>query len=186
MKHTRHPRQQGVSLIECVAALGIVGGTLHLALPAMQETVQSARLSAAAQDLLDDLQLARIEAIKRNRRVALCKSADRVQCNDDGGWDQGWLVFHDENNNGRADAGEEVIRRHEPLARDLRARGNQTVDDYISYTPLGATRSRAGAFQAGTLTVCRPSLASSVSRQVIINAVGRPRTQRTTVPSCPA
>jgi type IV fimbrial biogenesis protein FimT len=184
MTHTRHSRQLGVSLIECVAALGIAGGTLHLALPSLQEMVQSARLSAATQDLFDDLQLARIEAIKRNRRVALCKSVDRVQCNADGGWDQGWMVFHDENNNGRADAGEEVIRRHEPLARDLRARGNQTVDDYISYTPLGATKSRNGAFQAGTLTVCSPSLGTTAARQVIVNAVGRPRTQRANVPRC--
>jgi type IV fimbrial biogenesis protein FimT len=186
MKHTRRARQQGISLVECVAALGILGGALHVALPALQETVQSARLSAAAQDLLDDLQLARIEAIKSNLRVALCKSGDGVRCNDGGGWDQGWIVFHDENNNGQADAGEQVVRRHEPLAGDLRARGNQTVDDYISYTALGATKSRTGAFQAGTLTVCRLSGGTTVSRQVIVNAVGRPRAQRTTVPSCDA
>jgi type IV fimbrial biogenesis protein FimT len=186
MKHGRLCPQRGLSLIESVVALGIAAGALGAALPAMQDFVQAASLSAASDELLADFQLARSEALKRNRRVALCKSADSLRCTAAGGWEQGWIVFHDENNNGRADAGEEVIRRRESLRGDLRARGNQPVADYVSYTALGVTKSRNGAFQAGTLTVCRVSALPGEGRQLIVNAVGRPRIQRATVASCDA
>lgn len=186
MEHTRPPSQRGVTLIESVVTLGIVAGALHVALPAFSDLLQNTTLAAASQDLLIDLHLARVEALKRNRRVALCKSPDGLQCTKAGGWEQGWLVFHDENNNGRLDAGEELIARHEALAGALRLRGNQPVANYISYTPLGASKFTGGGFQAGTLTLCRVSPGATPSREVILNAIGRPRVQKATVPSCDA
>ena len=63
-------------------------------------------------------------------------------------------------------------------------RGNQSVASYVSYTALGATRLKGGGFQAGTLTVCRRSGVPTPARQVILNALGRPRVQRATVASC--
>src|SRR4051812_15196908 len=104
--------QQGISLIESVVTLGLVAGALRLAVPPLHEFAQSARLAAASDDLVGDLQLARSDALKRNRRVAMCKSADGLHCSAAGGWEQGWIVFHDPNNNARLEAGEEVIRRH--------------------------------------------------------------------------
>lgn len=173
-----------MSLTECVAALGIVGGTLHLAVPALHETIQSTRLAAASQDLLGDLHLARSEAIRRNRRAAVCKSADGATCSRDAGWEQGWVVFHDENNNGLLEPGEDVIRRHEAMPEGLRARGNQPIANYVSYTPLGTTKFTGGGFQAGTFTVCRVSGGEAPARQVIVNSVGRPRVQRATLQEC--
>lgn len=176
--------QRGVSLLESVVTLGLVAGTLQMAAPAFSDYLDATRLSAASQELYSDLQLARIEAIKRNRRVALCKSADARSCASEGGWEQGWILFHDENNNGQADAGEEVIARHAALPEGLRAHGNQPVDEYISYTPLGATRSRSGALQAGTVTVCRFSGTTSATRELVINVMGRPRVQKGTAANC--
>ena len=186
MEHPRRTAQQGASLIEVVVTLAIVAGALQVGLPAFDEWLHNASLSAASQDLLMDLHVARVEALKRNRRVALCKSADGQRCEDTGGWEQGWIVFHDENNNGRIDAGEELISRREPLSPALRLRGNQNVASYVSYTALGATRLKGGGFQAGTLTLCRVSGVPTAARQVILNAVGRPRVQRATVASCDA
>lgn len=177
-------RQRGASLVEGIVAVGIVGGSLHLALPALQDMTQAARLSAASQALLSDLQLARSEAVRRNRKVSACKSPDGESCGTAGGWEQGWILFQDENGNGRRDAEDEILQRHEALAGGMRARGNQTVADYVSYTPLGVSTSRTGAFQAGTLTVCRASAEPTDSRQVIVNAMGRPRVQRGVVASC--
>jgi len=186
MEHAHRPLQQGASLIEVVVTLAIVAGTLQMAWPGFEDMLHNAALSAASQDLLMDLHLARTEALKRNRRVALCKSDDGLHCANAGGWEQGWIVFHDENNNGKLDADEERILRHEPLKPELRLRGNQSVASYVSYTALGATKLKGGAFQAGTLTLCRVSGTPTAARQVILNAVGRPRVQRATVPSCDA
>jgi type IV fimbrial biogenesis protein FimT len=184
MRHATRSFQHGLSLVESVVTMGVVAGALQLALPALDDMLQATALSSASQDLLMDLHLARAEALKRNRRVAMCKSADGVQCTAAGGWEQGWLVFHDENNNGTLDPGEERIARREALASALRLRGNQPVANYISYTPLGATRFTGGGFQAGTLTLCRSSPAPTPARQVILNAVGRPRVDKGTVASC--
>jgi type IV fimbrial biogenesis protein FimT len=54
----------------------------------------------------------------------------------------------------------------------------------VSFEPSGATRTVGGAFQAGTLTLCRQSVASNEARQIILNAVGRPRVQRLEIASC--
>ena len=184
MRHATPFPQRGLSLVESVVTLGVVAGALQVAIPAVGDLVQASVLAGTAQDLLTDLHLARSEALKRNRRVALCKSADGVQCTRTGGWEQGWIVFQDENNNGVLESGEERIARREPLSTALRLRGNTPVSSYISYTPLGTTQSTGGAFQAGTLTLCRASPAETPARQVILNAVGRPRLQKGTVASC--
>jgi type IV fimbrial biogenesis protein FimT len=184
MDRARRWLQQGLSLVETVVTLGVLAATLQLAAPALGDMLQNAALTAASQDLLMDLHLARSEALKRNRRVAICKSFNGVQCASAGGWEQGWIVFHDENNSGTIDPGEEVIARHEPLKSMLRARGNQSVANYVSYSPIGTTRLTTGAFQAGTLTICRRSALATPAREVIVNSVGRPRLQKATVASC--
>lgn len=165
-------------------AVGIAAGALRMALPSLEGMVQSARLAGASQDLLMDLHRARTEALKRNRRVALCKSANGEQCTTAGDWDQGWITFHDDNGNGRRDAGEERVGAHEPLPPALRLRGNQPVANYVSYTPLGSTKLTTGGFQAGTLTLCLRSVGPGEAREVILNVVGRPRLQKARVASC--
>lgn len=177
-------KQHGISLVESVVTLAVLAASLQFALPAAQDWMQAVDLAAASQEFYSDLQFARVEAIRRNGRVALCKSVDGATCIGQGGWEQGWMVFHDVNNNGRADPGEDVVRRREALGSGLRVRGNQSVADYISYTPMGGTRSRTGAFQAGTVVVCRFSGAPTPSREVVINAMGRPRVQRATAATC--
>ena len=176
--------QQGISLVESVVTLGIVATTLQFAAPAMGDLLQNAALNAASQDLLADLHLARSEALKRNRRVAICKSFDGLRCTTAGGWDQGWIVFHDGNNNGKIDPDEEVIARREALRATLSVRGNQPVAHFVSYAPVGTTRLTGGGFQAGTITVCRRGATGADAREVIVNAVGRPRVQKATVASC--
>jgi len=184
MDHAWRSLQKGLSLIESLVTLGIVAATMQLAVPAMGDLLQNAALNGASQDLLMDLHLARSEALKRNRRVAICKSFDGVRCTTSGGWEQGWIVFHDEDNSGTLDAGEEVIAHHEALKPVFSVRGNSPVAHYVSYSPIGITRFTSGGFQAGTITVCRRSEGSTDAREVIVNPMGRPRVQKATVTSC--
>lgn len=184
MEHKPACRQRGATLTELTVGLGIVAGAAGLAAPPLHDFLQASALTAASSELLVDLHLARSEALKRNRRVAMCKSPDGLQCAAQGGWEQGWIVFQDENNNGAFDAGEEKVAAHGALQPGMRLTGNQHVAQYISFNPLGAAKLTGGGFQAGTLTLCRASAGPTPSRQVILNAVGRPRLQRTTLPAC--
>ena len=101
------------------------------------------------------LHLARNEAIKRNGRVVLCKTTDGIHCAASGGWEQGWIVFHDVNNNSLREESEQIIQHQIALSGSLRMTGNTPVARYVSYGPMGGTQLVGGAFQAGTLTLCQ-------------------------------
>jgi type IV fimbrial biogenesis protein FimT len=53
---------------------------LGVGVRSMSEFIKNSRLAAHTNDLLTSLHLARTEAIKRNARVTLCKSADAAIC----------------------------------------------------------------------------------------------------------
>ena len=163
----------------------MVAVLLAVAVPSFQATLASSRLSAASNTFLASLYLARSEAVKRNGRAVLCKSPDGANCTTSGHWDQGWIVFHDADNDAALDAGEDMILRVEALAVGLSMRGNGPVANYVSYSPTGATQYVSGAFQAGTVTVCQVSAAEGESREIILSATGRPRVQKSTVGACP-
>lgn len=177
-------RQTGFTLMEALATLAVLVCVFGLAAPAAQDAIQEARLSALTGDLLQHLRLARSEALKRNARVALCRSADGLTCAEAGGWHQGWILFEDSNNSGLRDAEEPLLQRVDRLPPDLRLTGNGPVDRYVSYDAFGMTRLTSGAFQAGSFTLCRVSAGVIEARQIIVNAGGRPRVQKVLVASC--
>ena len=114
----------------------------------------------------------------------MCKTADGVACTSNGGWEQGWILFHDRNNNAVLDAGEEVVQQQGPASTGIRLRGNSPVANYVSYTPTGTAKLTSGAFQAGTFTLCAESAASSNVRQIVLSGTGRARAQKGTSRDC--
>lgn len=175
----------GFTLIELLVVLALVVMLQSLAAPALSGMVHSMRLTTAVNALFSSLLLARSEAIKRNSRAVVCKSATGNACITTGGWEQGWIVFHDANNNASLDAGEAVLSRNQALPQPIRLTGNGPMISYVSYTSMGTTRYASGAFQAGTLTVCPESAARVEARQIVISSAGRPRTVKTRVAHCP-
>jgi type IV fimbrial biogenesis protein FimT len=179
-----HRMASGFTLVEMLVVLAISTALMTIAVPAMGAFVKSVRLSSASNTFLSGVYFARSEAIKRNSRVVICKSADGMSCAGNGGWEQGWIVFHDANNNGLHDSSEVILRREAKLASSMRLKGNLNVARYVSFAPTGATRLLNGGFQAGTLTLCNQSLDETEAHQIVLNAAGRPRVQKTTVGFC--
>ena len=180
-----HVRTRGHTLVELMVVLLLLAILVAVAIPSFKGMIRSIRLASASNDMVAGLLAARSEAAKRRVRVALCKSHDALQCATEGGWEQGWIVFHDTNNDGLRQSSEPVLQRVEPLPSGWRVQGNQNVARYISYDPPGGTQMVSGAFQAGTITICPVSSGPTEARQLVINATGRPRVQKVTVPSCP-
>ena len=174
----------GFTLIELMVVVALVAILQTLAAPAFSSMVNSMRLSTAVNSLFSSLLLARSEAIKRNARAVVCKSVTGDACVTSGGWEQGWIVFHDANNNAAVDAGEVLLLRQQALPSSIRFTGNAPVASYVSYTPMGTTSYTSGAFQAGTLTVCGASASAVEARQIVISSAGRPRTVKTMVQDC--
>ena len=186
MRMAMQSRCAGFTLIELLMVVALAATLLSLAVPALGNMANSIRLTAAVNALFSSLLLARSEAIKRNSRAVVCKSASGDACITTGGWEQGWIVFHDANNNASLDTGEAVLSHQQAFAGSMRFTGNGPLTSYVSFTPMGWTRYTSGAFQAGTLTVCAESTTRADARQIVISSTGRPRTVRTTVDNCPS
>lgn len=177
-------KNRGVTLVELLVAVAVLGVLLMVAVPSFTAMIVNNRLKGYANAMVSTLQLARSEAIKRNKRVALCKSSNGTSCA--GNWQDGWIIFVDTNNNGTADAGEDIIHRINALATGYTLSGNTNIANYVSYTPQGVTQLTTNAMQSGTFTLCPPAPAGGRFRLVVISTTGRPRIETTadTVP-CP-
>ena len=107
------PRQaHGVTLLEMLMVMTIVGILLAVGIPSYQYVTNSNRIAAEVNGLVGDLQFARSEAIKEGLPVTVCVSTDGATCVAGLGntaWNTGWIVYSDLNNNGAPDAGE-VLR----------------------------------------------------------------------------
>lgn len=172
----------GFSLIELLIALSIFGLAVLAAGPSYRHWIAAQQLANHAHFLAGMLNQARSEAIKSGYRVNLCKSRDRQRCADDGsGWESGWILYVDENQDGEIGDDEPVIRREGPPGNDITVRGNRPVADYVSYTSLGHARMLSGALQMGTFIVCKPG---QDELHVVLANSGRARVQPTTQP-CP-
>lgn len=104
-------RQRGFTLTELLVVSAIVAILLGIAIPSYRYVTTSYRMSAEANGLLGDLQLARSEALTEGNGVTVCVSSDGVSCTGGGGdWAPGWIVFSDPNSNATVDGGERLIK----------------------------------------------------------------------------
>ncbi len=176
--------QSGVTLIETLVVMLVIAALLSIAMPGLASIASNGQLTSATNDLVSSLHLARSEAIKRNGRAVVCKSADGLACAANGDWQQGWLVFHDDNNNASVDASETIVMVHPGLPAGYQITGNRWVARYISYTPSGSATTTTGVLQIGTVTLCHTSGTQARARQIVISVTGRPRTVKLPGSSC--
>lgn len=177
-------RRRGLSLVELLVTIAVIGVLTGIAVPSFAAMVQSAQLGSASSAFVSSLRLARSQAIKSSSRVALCKSADGRQCATSGGWEAGWLVFHDPDADGQVSEGETVIQRMDALATGVVMTGNQPVARVITFTGSGVPRTAAGGLLAGTVTLCHRSADAGPAHRIVLASGGRPRVQKATVEQC--
>ncbi len=167
---------QGFTFIEIMIAAVVFALLPTLALPAYRDWIAAQQLANHAHFFADTLDVARSQAIKHGYRVDLCKSRDQQRCADDGGWEQGWLLFVDENQTAQIEDDTLVLHREGPARDRITMRGNRPVEDYVSYTSLGHARLVSGALQMGTFVLCKPG--QNALKVVLANS-GRARIDKT-------
>jgi type IV fimbrial biogenesis protein FimT len=116
----------------------------------------------------------------------ICKSSDAIFCTTTGGWEQGWIVFLDGNNDALRQPEESLISLHPISTASLQIRGNGNVSKYVSFTATGSTHLISHAFQAGTVTACLPGDLSVAAWKIVINSTGRMRMVKDIHAQCPA
>lgn len=111
ISRTAH-RARGVTLIELMVVVSIIGVLLAWVVPSFNFIIQRNRISSEINGFVGDLQFARSEAIKRGQPVTLCPAnAAANGCANSATWNSGWIVFNDPNANQTVDAGEVVLRQ---------------------------------------------------------------------------
>ena len=176
--------QAGYTLVELLVVLALGTILLSIAVPPMTAMLNAQRSNAAGSSFLASLNLARAEAIKRNARVVMCKSAGGASCELTGGWDQGRITFHDVNNNAALDADEQLIERFGAMPEGLSLTGNTQVANYVSYSASGSAKMISGAFQAGTFTFCLIPVSSADVQQIVLSSTGRARSRKGVAADC--
>jgi type IV fimbrial biogenesis protein FimT len=151
---------RGFSAVELLAATAVLAVLASFAVPTYVRVGRSMSLSAAANEMLWALHLARSTALLRAQPVAVCLTADGEHCLVSGARQaSGWLVFVD-----REDGEGEVLRRLS-LAPGLSVRATRLTVTYWPTAMAGTT---------GTFTFCA---AGGAGRAVVISQTGRPRVE---------
>lgn len=195
-------RTRGFTLLELITVVVIAGILLGIGVPAMGNFIRNARMTAAANDVLAALHLARTEAIKRRVRVSVCTSNNPTvaapDCADSPNL-TGWFVWVDDNGDDIPDAtdgdgvrgaGEPVLVQHDLLPATITAVSTQ--DPFImTYLDTGFTQggaiqivmcdSRGNVPSAGELSAARGLVVSASGRP----AVTRDRTEINALGGCP-
>ena len=171
----RMPASAGVTLIELMIVLVILGITLSLTAPSMRDLLRANEVRIEAARLMAAINLTRSEAISRNISVSMCPSVMAAtgvaQCT--GAYADGWIVFSNPDRDKVVDAGvDEVIAVFDAVPPGLsltNKAGTKAASELIFYLPDGTSRKNR------TLLVCPPAGANVASSSIVMNIVGRPR-----------
>ncbi len=90
-------RQSGLTLLELIVALVVIGVLLSLAAPAWWGMVERNRITTQVNEFITAATLARSEATRRGNDVLLCASRTATQPRECDGedWTDGWIVKED-------------------------------------------------------------------------------------------
>lgn len=127
---------RGYTLIELMVTVSVAAIILGLALPSFSQFVERTRVAAATSDFVYLLSYGRSEAIKRGRRVVVCRSADGTSCNG-GNWSAGAVAFVDRDGDNAIDAGEEILRTLGAFPDSLTLTASADLAQRIVFLPAG-------------------------------------------------
>lgn len=160
--------QTGMSLIETMMVLVLLGILMGAAMPGMKQLLLAQQVRAGIHELSTDFALARMTAISRSRSVVVCPASGN-RCADDGDWSRGWMVFVDGDGNHVADNAAEVIVTRAARDDGLLI-GSSRGRPRLRYLPTGASYG-----SNLTVNICAQA---RLQAQVVVNNAGRTRVDR--------
>jgi len=174
--------QNGFTLYELLITMLIVGVVLTLGVPNMLAFNQNGRMTSTANDMHAAFHLARSESGRAKTNITICASANALdaEANCSGTWDQGFIVFVDNNGDiDRSGATETVLRAHGAIADGVSL---AVADDatYFSYSSTGLGRPNVGGNTAiSQVVMCdergnvTAAGGSSAARLFVVTPLGR-------------
>lgn len=161
-----------------MVTLAVAAILMTLAAPSFTDLIRNNRLTTQVNYFTTALNTAKSEAVKRNKRVVLCKrNVAATQCDDTTSWQSGWLVFEDNNLDGDIDAGsgDTIIRVFEALKTGYTLAPTTAVD-WVGYNSTGNGVDSNGGLPSNAFELCASDATSGAdtqkSRTININASG--------------
>jgi len=161
-------KQTGMTLIEMVIALAVIGILTGYAIPNYQELKHNKMMTSEINRLISSLYFARNQSIILGHHVVLCPSQSLDSCDASSQWHKGWLVFRDDNRNRTLDNDEIILTTEQAMQDSLQAVAS-VYRQKIRYDRLGAS--------PGTNLSIRfcDFRGADHGKKIIVNNVGRPR-----------
>lgn len=112
---------RGFTLIELLVVIAVIAVLISLAAPSFVSMIRSNNMTSTVNSFLADLRFARSEAIRRGGGVVMCRSdnpeASTPTCGSGStlGWESGWIIFQDLNNNLNYVSTEPLLRVQGPV-----------------------------------------------------------------------
>ena len=156
MKSVAMNRYRGVTIVELLIVVAIVGILANYAVPQYGALMKRQSVTAEARRITSLLKLARSEARARAAFVTLSRPAGAD-------W-SGTITVFEEDSSGNS---VEDVRRATSSGRTVSAKGS--LDELISFNPRGWVR------QPVTIAVCASLSDSSAGRIIEVNRVGKIR-----------
>lgn len=157
--------QTGLTLIELMTALTVLGVLLAMAVPSFREFTRSNRVTAVHNDLLTAFSVARSEALKRATPVSVCASTTGATCTTAANWKNGWIVFVDAGTAGTVNTGDEVLQVWPPINTDTALTGAVA---FVQYTATGMVATAT----ARNFDVSPTGCSGDKKRRLTVSAIG--------------
>ena len=166
-------RQNGFTLIELLTTIGIATLLVSMAVPSMQTFSQNSRQTAAVNDLVSAMHLARNTAITTNTRVTVCPSANGESCQTVD-WNEGFIAFVDGDSDQVLDDDETILRSGAGAGTNSLSLVSTDYPDFLMYRPNGRVMRAALGENSGQFTAC-DDRGPEHGKLIQIDLSGRPR-----------
>ena len=161
-------RSHGLTLLELLIVLSIMGIIASVATPSFARWLQTIRIETVVATVERSIKLGRSEAVLRNQNVRICPSADSIACSATNDWSIGWIIYADIEGSSSREAGDPIVR--------IQARLDNVTIRYnrghrVSFNSLGRIS------QNGSIWICDQAGHTQSIRLVMIHS-GRIRREK--------
>lgn len=162
-----HAKQLGVSLVELMVGLAIIGIILSVGVPSAQSIIIQNRIVSEINEVSGVIQFARNNAIDEQLDTIVCPTQDFSNCTTN--WSQAKMVFGDEDGDGARGVNEELLVATSIISSANYMEGPATT---IRFQGNGAVTTMA------TLLLCHKDKEAKYARALTVSLQGRVKISR--------